>query len=295
MNEKFCKTIKEIAEDLNVTKQDVYQIRRSEPLFSELKPHTHKNNGIIYISNEGIALLKQALFPTKTNLNASFLTTTSEETVSIIDELSEQIEEDKGQVIEQLQEKILKTDEMNETIQTTIHTQDTSQKIHDIDIVQENSIEISASVETILPVETSGVLEEEVVFVEKEEDKKDDVSIVPSVILNEKTEPVSDTLLEQLQAVTKFSEMLQMELKSKNKIIATQQNTINELTAIIKSHAQSVHIDKQTAFMKQFLATKLLKPVKLAQNKNTKNIGTHHKNTKKTKATQLSKKRKPRI
>lgn len=309
MNEKFGKTIKEIADDLNVTKQDVYQKRRSEPLFSELKPHTHKNNGIIYISNEGIELLKQALFPIETNVNTAFSTAIPEPQESIfssdteppiINTLPQEINEQTEQATETpSQEPFLETHESTQ-LSTNIpdvphipEPQKISAKTHHIDMIQENTVESSEQTEDILVAETDVVAEEDLIsvaFVSEEE-----VSIVPSVVSIEKTEPVSDTLLEQLQAVTKFSEMLQAELKSKNKIIATQQNTINELTAIIKSHAQSVHIDKQTAFMKQFLATKLLKPVKLAQNKNTKSITTHNKNTKKSKTTQLNKKRRPRV
>lgn len=54
------KTIKQIADELGVSKQAVHQKRKKEPLSTALQPFTENVDGIIYISVDGENLLKQA-------------------------------------------------------------------------------------------------------------------------------------------------------------------------------------------------------------------------------------------
>lgn len=54
------KTIKQIAEELGVTKQAVHQKRKSKALSTALQPFTTTVDGIVYISVDGEKLIKQA-------------------------------------------------------------------------------------------------------------------------------------------------------------------------------------------------------------------------------------------
>lgn len=54
------KTIKQIADELGVSKQAVHQKRKKEPLSTDLQPFTETVDGVIYISVDGENLIKQA-------------------------------------------------------------------------------------------------------------------------------------------------------------------------------------------------------------------------------------------
>lgn len=54
------KTIKQIADELGVTKQAVHQKRKSKGLSTALQPFTTTVDGIVYISVDGEKLIKQA-------------------------------------------------------------------------------------------------------------------------------------------------------------------------------------------------------------------------------------------
>ncbi|MCR4720090.1 MAG: hypothetical protein K5768_10725 [Firmicutes bacterium] len=56
----MSKTIKQIAEELGVSKQAVHQKRKSKELSSTLQPFTSTVDGVVYISVEGENLIKQA-------------------------------------------------------------------------------------------------------------------------------------------------------------------------------------------------------------------------------------------
>ncbi len=64
------KTVKQIADELGVSKQAVHQKRKKEPLSTDLQPFTKTVDGVIYISVDGENLIKRRLtvFPT-TNLH----------------------------------------------------------------------------------------------------------------------------------------------------------------------------------------------------------------------------------
>ena len=52
------KTIKQIADELNVSKQAVYK-RYKGKLYTEVHPYTHTDNGTVYIDEQGENIIKQ--------------------------------------------------------------------------------------------------------------------------------------------------------------------------------------------------------------------------------------------
>jgi hypothetical protein len=70
------KTIKQIAEELGVTKQAVHQKRKSKGLSTALQPFTTTVDGIVYISVDGEKLIKQAFSDIdRKQVDGSFTTT----------------------------------------------------------------------------------------------------------------------------------------------------------------------------------------------------------------------------
>lgn len=72
------KTIRQIAEELGVSKQAVHQKRKGKGLETALQPFTTTIDGTVYISPEGEALLKQAFIkpetPTPSTVNVNGFT-----------------------------------------------------------------------------------------------------------------------------------------------------------------------------------------------------------------------------
>lgn len=60
------KTVKQIAEELGVSKQAVHQKRKSKRLSETLQPFTTTIDGVVYIAPEGETLLKQAFLKPET-------------------------------------------------------------------------------------------------------------------------------------------------------------------------------------------------------------------------------------
>lgn len=58
------KTIKQIAEELNVSKQAVYK-RYKGKLYTDVRPYTHTNNGVVYIDEQGENIIKQDFLKNK--------------------------------------------------------------------------------------------------------------------------------------------------------------------------------------------------------------------------------------
>ncbi len=57
------KTIKQIADDIGVTPQAIYQRKKQEPLSTSLKEHAEKKGNTVYIDEIGQALITQAFHP----------------------------------------------------------------------------------------------------------------------------------------------------------------------------------------------------------------------------------------
>lgn len=74
----YGKTIRQIAEELGVSKQAVHQKRKSKGLETALQPFTTTIDGTVYISPEGETLLKQAFIkpeiPTPSTVNVNGFT-----------------------------------------------------------------------------------------------------------------------------------------------------------------------------------------------------------------------------
>ena len=58
----MSKTVKQIADELGVSKQAVHQKRKSKELSTALQPFTSTVDGVVYISVDGENLIKQAFF-----------------------------------------------------------------------------------------------------------------------------------------------------------------------------------------------------------------------------------------
>lgn len=58
------KTIKQIADELNVSKQAVYKRYRGK-LYTEVHPYTHTENGTVYIDEQGENIIKQDFLKNK--------------------------------------------------------------------------------------------------------------------------------------------------------------------------------------------------------------------------------------
>lgn len=56
----MSKTVKQIAEELGVSKQAIHQKRKSKELSTALQPFTSTVDGVVYISVDGEKLIKQA-------------------------------------------------------------------------------------------------------------------------------------------------------------------------------------------------------------------------------------------
>lgn len=60
MEENMGKTIKQLAEEIGVSKQAIHQKRKSKELSTALQPFTSTVDGVVYISVDGEKLIKQA-------------------------------------------------------------------------------------------------------------------------------------------------------------------------------------------------------------------------------------------
>lgn len=118
----MSKTIKQIADELNVSKQAVYK-RYKNKLYTEVYPYTHIENNILYIDEQGEKIIKQDFFKsfvdkqphTETHTDIHTDTHTDTEGVNkIIDTLNTTIE----LLNKQLEEKDKQIASLMETIQT---------------------------------------------------------------------------------------------------------------------------------------------------------------------------------
>lgn len=70
------KTIKQIADEIGVSKQAVHQKRKNKALSTDLQPFTTTVDGIVYISVDGETLIKQAFSENdRKQVDGSFTTT----------------------------------------------------------------------------------------------------------------------------------------------------------------------------------------------------------------------------
>jgi predicted transcriptional regulator len=68
------KTIKQIADDIGVTKQAIFKRIKTPPLSTTLEPFMSKVNSAVVVSEKGEKLIKQAFSKTKASTTAERLT-----------------------------------------------------------------------------------------------------------------------------------------------------------------------------------------------------------------------------
>ena len=110
---KNYKTIKQIAEEIGVSKQAVHQKRKSTLLSTALQPFTTTVDGVVYISVDGVNLIKQAFgkneckqidtsfTPVDDNEPSTVYTSFTPQNDEIINILKQQIEEKDKQIAKQ--------------------------------------------------------------------------------------------------------------------------------------------------------------------------------------------------
>jgi uncharacterized protein YqgV (UPF0045/DUF77 family) len=127
------KTIKQIADELGVSKQAVHQKRRKEPLSTSLQPFTTTVDGVIYISVDGENLIKQAFSDIdRKQVDGSFTPSftsvdgSSGELSGVIEILKKQLEV-KDKQIEQQQQSIK---ELTAALENTTTSLKAAQALH---------------------------------------------------------------------------------------------------------------------------------------------------------------------
>lgn len=119
----MAKTIKQIAENIGVTKQAVWQkIKRDKQLYGSLQQFMETINGTVYISSEGERIINDVYFDGinedkhSNNLNDSAVNTLSSTLVNTVNILKEQLEAKDNQIVEL--QNIIKSLQEQQTILT---------------------------------------------------------------------------------------------------------------------------------------------------------------------------------
>lgn len=125
------KTIKQIADEIGVSKQAIHQKRKKEPLSTNLQPFTETIDRVIYISVDGEKLIKEAFGIKNENVNSSIVydnkfTQKDGELKRIIDILEKQIDS-KDNLIQQQQKSI---NELTAALENTTESLKASQALH---------------------------------------------------------------------------------------------------------------------------------------------------------------------
>jgi len=121
------KTIKQIADELGVSKQAVQQRLKKEPLASACRQRTTRNGNTIYIDNQGVELIK-ATFATSVVDN---LSATNDK--QLVDFFTEQLREKDRQIAEkdkQINELHARLADTTTALVTAQQTVATSQALH---------------------------------------------------------------------------------------------------------------------------------------------------------------------
>lgn len=112
----MSKTIRQIAEELGVSKQAVHQKRKSKELSTALQPFTSIVDGVVYISVDGENLIKQAFSnvnckPIDDNQTSTIYTRVDSDIYGILKDTIDTLQE-------QLNVKDKQISELTETIKT---------------------------------------------------------------------------------------------------------------------------------------------------------------------------------
>lgn len=130
----MSKTIKQLADEIGVSKQAIHQKRKTEPLSTALQPFTETINGVVYISVDGEILIKQAFSTTNhkqvdnnksENIDSDVYTILK----TTIDTLQGQLNiKDK-----QLENKDKQIEELNSRLAESLELVDKAQNLHGAD------------------------------------------------------------------------------------------------------------------------------------------------------------------
>ena len=122
------KTIRQIAEELGVSKQAVHQKRKSKALETALQPFTTTIHGTVYIEPEGESLLKQAFLkpelPTPSTVNVNSFTRVDGHVDGAEHQLYAILKEElaaKNKQIEQLQAQVSELTQANKALAQSIN------------------------------------------------------------------------------------------------------------------------------------------------------------------------------
>lgn len=139
--DKKGKTIRQLADEIGVSKQAIHQKRKKEPLSTFLQPFTSTVDGVIYISIEGESLIKEAFKINTVNETVNEVYTSFDgvftPSFTVVDSnfetLKEQLKVKDAQIKEQqhqLLEKEKQITELTVAIENMTQTLKTSQMLH---------------------------------------------------------------------------------------------------------------------------------------------------------------------
>jgi len=125
------KTIKQIADEIGVSKQAIHQKRKKEPLSTDLQPFTEMIDGTVYISVDGEKLIQNAFNKNKsttkpTTVYDNKVDRKDDETRHIIEILEKQIDT-KDKLIMQQQQNI---NELTSALENTTESLKAAQALH---------------------------------------------------------------------------------------------------------------------------------------------------------------------
>lgn len=120
------KTIKQIAEELNVSKQAVYK-RYKGKLYTDVRPYTHTDNGVVYIDEQGENIIKQDFLKNKPGTNGTDTEHIQGHSGADTEYIPKQILDTLNKTIELLQEELSiknkQIEELHNIINTNQHLQ----------------------------------------------------------------------------------------------------------------------------------------------------------------------------
>lgn len=129
------KTIRQIADEIGVTKQAVHQKRKSKDYEERLRKFTKTIDGVVYISSEGENIIKSAF--SSIDNSKEVYTSFRQESVNENSELYSVLKTTIEVLEKQLSVKDKQIDELNERLSEAHKMADQAQKLHGADKVIE--------------------------------------------------------------------------------------------------------------------------------------------------------------
>jgi predicted transcriptional regulator len=127
------KTIKQIADEIGVTRQAVHLKIQKEPLSSDLEPHLTKKGKVLYIESAGVKLIVAEFLSSASSKNVKQMSSVSSEFDNVFLLFKEQLKEKDRQIAvkdEQLTAKDKQITLLIEQNTALVEQLDTSQRLH---------------------------------------------------------------------------------------------------------------------------------------------------------------------